>query len=180
MKQALDISDNELVVKALKAGDATAFKAVYLAYSGSLRRYAAVILQDAEDAYEVVQDTFVSVWLNRQSLHENKSLKNYLLRAVHNNALHFLKLAVNRKLREGKVMADRLKGEEKEEALPGKEALALAIARLPEQSRKVLLMSYWEDKKNAEIAKELSISVRTVETILYKVMKKLRGEIKKN
>lgn len=40
-------------------------------------------------------------------------------------------------------------------------------------------MSYWENKKNAAIATELSISVRTVETILYKVVKKLRGEIKK-
>uniref|UniRef100_UPI003FEE4336 sigma factor-like helix-turn-helix DNA-binding protein n=1 Tax=Alistipes shahii TaxID=328814 RepID=UPI003FEE4336 len=57
--------------------------------------------------------------------------------------------------------------------------LAPAISRLPEQSRKVLLMSYWENKKNAAIATELSISVRTVETILYKVVKKLRGEIKK-
>ncbi len=43
----------------------------------------------------------------------------------------------------------------------------------------MLLMSYWENKKNAAIATELSISVRTVETILYKVVKKLRGEIKK-
>lgn len=41
-------------------------------------------------------------------------------------------------------------------------------------------MSYWENKKNAAIATELSISVRTVETILYKVVKKLRGEIKKS
>lgn len=57
--------------------------------------------------------------------------------------------------------------------------MAPAISRLPEQSRKVLLMSYWENKKNAAIATELSISVRTVETILYKVVKKLRGEIKK-
>ena len=40
-------------------------------------------------------------------------------------------------------------------------------------------MSYWENKRHAVIASELSISVRTVETILYKVMKKLRGEIKK-
>lgn len=44
----------------------------------------------------------------------------------------------------------------------------------------MLLMSYWENKKNAAIATELSISVRTVETILYKVVKKLRGEIKKS
>ena len=69
-------------------------------------------------------------------------------------------------------------GWEQEKEVPPPE-LAPAISRLPEQSRKVLMMSYWENKKNATIATELSISVRTVETILYKVVKKLRGEIKK-
>ena len=41
-------------------------------------------------------------------------------------------------------------------------------------------MNFLENKKHAAIASELSISRRTVETILYKAMRRLRGEIKKN
>ena len=70
--------------------------------------------------------------------------------------------------------------EETSKSARGVEVLIPAIERLPEQSRRVLQMSYWEEKKNSIIAEELSISIRTVETILYKVKKKLRGEIKKN
>lgn len=41
-------------------------------------------------------------------------------------------------------------------------------------------MNYLEHKKHATIASELSISRRTVETILYKALRRLKGEIKKN
>lgn len=180
MKPNWELSDNKRIVEALKAGDQMAFKAVYMAYSRSLRNYAATILQDSEEAYEIVQNTFMAIWLNRKKLDETKSLQHYLLRAVHNNALRLVKFNLARRLREEKAMREQLGRGEEEEPISGKEMLAPVIARLPEQSRKVLKMSYWEDKKNADIAKELAISVRTVETILYKTMKKLRGEMKKN
>lgn len=174
-----DISDNRKVVEALKLGDEAVFEAVYLEYCVALRSYATVLLKDAEVAWEVVQDTFVAVWLNRKKLDAEKSLRNYLLRAVHNNALHYRKLDLARRNREGRAAAEQAEDWEKEDVcIQGKEMLGPVIARLPERSRKVLIMSYWEEKKNADIARELSISVRTVETILYKVMKKLRGKIK--
>ena len=95
-----------------------------------------------------------------------------------NNSLRLLKYDEARRRREISAAAELHGGWDQEKEVPPPE-LAPAISRLPEQSRKVLLMSYWENKKNAAIATELSISVRTVETILYKVVKKLRGEIKK-
>ena len=149
MAYTFDISDNRRIVEALKTGDEETFKEVYTAFCAPLRHYATTILQNEQAAYEVVQDVFTAVWLNRKRLDAAKPLRNYL----HG-------------------------GWDQEKEVPPPE-LAPAISRLPEQSRKVLLMSYWENKKNAAIATELSISVRTVETILYKVVKKLRGEIKK-
>lgn len=175
-----DISDNRRIVEALKAGDEEAFKEVYTLFSAPLRSYARTILQNDESAYEVVQDLFTAVWLNRKKLDPSKPLRNYLLRAVHNNALRLLKSDEARRRRETQA-ADEIHGGWEQDVPPPLYAkeLAPAISRLPEQSRKVLLMSYWENKKNATIATELSISVRTVETILYKVVKRLRGEIKK-
>lgn len=181
MAQGFDIADNRRTVEALKAGDEEAFKAVYTAFCAPLRSYAATILKDDEAAYEVVQDLFTAVWLNRRRLDASKPLRNYLLRAAHNNALRLLKSDEARRRRETSAAAELHTAWEQDSPPPlyAKE-LAPAISRLPEQSRKVLMMSYWENKKNAAIATELAISVRTVETILYKVVKKLRGEIKKS
>ena len=180
MAKLYDLSDNSRIVKALKKGDSTAFEAVYKAYSGLLRTYATNILQDTDAAYEVVQDAFMAIWLNRKSLDDTKSLRNYLLRAVHKNSLRLIKAEEIRRAREEKAMEEQMMDwEEVPVSSQRNELLIPAIERLPEQSRKVLQMSYWEEKKNAVIADELSISIRTVETILYKVKKKLRKEIKK-
>lgn len=59
------------------------------------------------------------------------------------------------------------------------EGLIPAVERLPEQSRRIFRMSYWENMKSMDIASELSISVRTVEASLYKTRKRLRKELKK-
>jgi len=83
MAYTFDISDNRRIVEALKVGDEETFKEVYTAFCAPLRNYAATILQNEQAAYEVVQDVFTAVWLNRKRLDAAKPLRNYLLRAVH-------------------------------------------------------------------------------------------------
>lgn len=189
-----DISDNETTVKALKAGNEAAFEAVYMRYARPLRAYAGKILKDGELAFEVVQEVFVAVWEKRGGLDAGKPLRHYLLRAVHNNALRMLRAEEARRRREGEVVREREEqenrearnggGEGKAEEWEEREERAVAVKKavegLPEQSRRVVRMSYWEEKKNGEISELLGISVRTVETILYKAKKKLEQALKKS
>lgn len=170
--------NNNQVMQELKEGNSRAFESIYKSYCRPLRTYATHILQDADAAYEVVQDTFVTVWINRKKLNTDKSLHHYLLRAVHNNSLRLLQSEKARKAREEKAMCELEQANgEPSEIIHRLERLLPSIEQLPEQSKKVLRMSYWENKKSSTIAEELSISVRTVETILYKTKKKLRGKI---
>ena len=148
MAYTFDISDNRRIVEALKTGDEETFKEVYTAFCAPLRHYATTILQNEQAAYEVVQDVFTAVWLNRKRLDAAKPLRNYLLRAVHNNSLRLLKYDEARRRREISAAAELHGGWDQEKEVPPPE-LAPAISRLPEQSRKVLLMSYWENKKNS-------------------------------
>ncbi len=184
MGDSFDISDNRRTVLALKSGNEAAFKAVYMAWSETLRRYAETILHNEVDARELVQELFVTLWLNRRHLDEEKSLRNYLLRATHNNALRECQRRAIRLRRQELLKAQNSveslseNPDEAENERP-EELLLPAIARLPHQSRRVVEMNYFEQKKHAAIASELSISRRTVETILYKALRRLRGEIKK-
>lgn len=189
-----DISDNETTVKALKAGNEAAFEAVYMRYARPLRAYAGKILKDGELAFEVVQEVFVAVWEKRGGLDAGKPLRHYLLRAVHNNALRMLRAEEARRRREWEVVREREEqenrearnggGERKAEEWEEREERAVAVKKavegLPEQSRRVVRMSYWEEKKNGEIAELLGISVRTVESILYKAKQKLGQALKKS
>lgn len=184
MGDSFDISDNRRTVLALKNGDETAFKAVYMAWCAPLRRYADTILHNEADAREIVQELFVTLWMNRRRLDETKSLRNYLLRAVHNNALRECQRREVRLRQRESLLAEHAPGHpvinpEEEERPSPEEILLPAIARLPRQSRRVVEMNYLEHKKHAAIASELSISRRTVETILYKALRRLKSEIKK-
>ena len=173
MAYTFDISDNRRIVEALKTGDEETFKEVYTAFCAPLRHYATTILQNEQAAYEVVQDVFTAVWLNRKRLDATTCCAPCTTTPCACSSTT-RPAAAAKSAPPPNCTADGTR----RKRFPPPE-LAPAISRLPEQSRKVLLMSYWENKKNAAIATELSISVRTVETILYKVVKKLRGEIKK-
>lgn len=180
--QQENVPDDRSLPVSVKKGDSRAFEALYKRYAPYLISYSEMIVKDRDAAYEVVQDTFVSVWINRRKLDESRSIRNYLLRAVHNNSLCFLRKEAARHSREQIVASEgpvSIPPSEQEEPSYGIEELIPAIERLPEQSRKVFCMTFWEDMKSLDIAHELSISVRTVESILYKVRKKLRSSFRK-
>ena len=149
MAYTFDISDNRRIVEALKTGDEETFKEVYTAFCAPLRHYATTILQNEQAAYEVVQDVFTAVWLNRKRLDAAKPLRNYLLRAVHNNSLRLLKYDEARRRREISAAAELHGGWDQEKEVPPPE-LAPAISRLPEpQSAADELLGKQEERSDS-------------------------------
>lgn len=60
----------------------------------------------------------MAIWLNRKSLDDTKSLRNYLLRAVHNNSLRLIKAEEIRRAREEKAMEEQMMDWEEEAVTP--------------------------------------------------------------
>ncbi len=175
---------DQLLLDALIKGEEAAFEKIYKSYFALLRNYSASIVGDSDMAYEIIQNIFVALWENRKNLDREKSLRNYLLRSAHNNSLRYLKtqslhLQHQENLKKEKSEEEQENVIQHEEYPDPEQQLAALLNELPERSRQVVLMSHIENKKSADIARELGISVRTVETILYQAMKKLRGKIKK-
>jgi len=184
MQCNFDITNNEEVVDSLIKGDEATFALIYKSYFTPLRNYAASILADREAAYEIVQNLFVSLWENRKKLDRTRSLRNYLLRGTHNNSLRYLKTHMLHQLHCEQIKQETSEEEEPENRMDRDEPadpevrLSNLLNELPERSKQVVIMSHIENKKSADIAEELGISPRTVETILYQAMKKLRGKAK--
>lgn len=179
--QAKGTDERELAA-AIRKGDEAAFEALYSRYAPALRNYSETIVKDSNSAYEVVQDTFVSVWMNRRRIDPDRPLRNYLLRAVHNNSLRLVRKENARRAREQFLASESMESQtsdQKEVQDYDIDGLVPAVERLPEQSRKIFRMTYMERMKSTDIATELSISIRTVESILYKARKRLREELKK-
>lgn len=140
-----------------------------------------------EIAEDVTQDVFIDVWDNFQASGQLPS-RSYIFTAVRNKCLNILtREQVRRNYIETTELDNRILGldyyDSHEKQLIGREEIQFLydeIERLPDKCREIFKKSYFEEKKNAEIAEILDISIRTVEHQLYLGLRTLRAKFAAN
>lgn len=173
------ISIDKNVVIRLKEGDREAFNAIFENLYLPLCKYAFSIVNDYDQAAEMAQDVFLKLWEHRQEVDEHKHLKAYLFRAVHNSCINYLK---HQKVR-GRYLdylnhyADELFSDNSDGLVEQEisERIGQILASLPPKCREVFELSRNEGKKYKEIACELELAQKTVETHMSKALKLLRA-----
>ena len=163
-------------------GDMGVFLDIYRKYMQFLCAFAEKIV-DRETARDMVQDVFTKIWMNRETSPITDSFQSYLYRAVRNACINYLeheKVKANYETRQMLELKIREVAyfQSPEQLLIQQERLNMinqAIESLPSKNKEIFKMAYFEDKKAAEIANELQLSVRTVETQIYKALKTLRA-----
>lgn len=157
------------------------FEEVFYTYHADLCFFAHKMLGDEEDAKNIVQEVFIEIWEKRNSFEITQSIKAYLYRSVNNRCLNHLKhLTVRKKHAEYSLrMAEETESPTDHLEYRELEAdVSDALNSLPEQCRKVFLMSRMENLKYKEIAEKLDISQKTVEVHMGKALRILREKLK--
>jgi RNA polymerase sigma-70 factor, ECF subfamily len=177
----VDLSEKE-VLQTIQSGNESAFEMIFKAYYQPLCRYAYSFLEDKEEAEEVVQSAFITVWEKRKSLDIQTSLKSYLYRMVRNSCLNVIK---HEKVKQQHVAHELAVTEVSYESVSQKVyateleiKISEAMKALPEQCRLVFQLSRFEELKYQEIADQLKISVKTVENHMGKALKIMREQLK--
>jgi len=170
------------IVEALRQGDEQVFETIFRTYYERLCNYANTILNDMDEAEEMVQGAFLTVWEKHDTLEIHTSVKSYLYRAVHNSCLNRVKHYKVRKTYGDSVKNQtELLHDDASQDLVGRELdgiVANAIDSLPDQCKLVFKLSRFENLTYAEIAEQLGISVKTVENHMVKALKVLREKLK--
>lgn len=160
------LHDNELATL-LKEGNHAAYTELYQRYFRLLFVHAYKRLKDQEQAKDIVQEFFVSLWDKRDTVVLRSSLAGYFFTAVNNRIVdHFLHQEVQGKyiasfagfLNTEQVKTDYLVREKQLAELIDKE-----IDQLPIKMREVFQMSRKANLSHKEIAEKLSISEKTVD-----------------
>ena len=163
--------------------DISAFEELFRKYYASLVNYAYGFIKDMDASEEIVQDFFYNYWKNRKEINIKFSIKSYLYRSIRNNSLKYLEaLAVRRRYADRVI--DAAKGHSGYENMDLEvkelnELIEHTLKELPERSVQIFRMSRFEGLKYEEIAAELSVSVKTVEANMGKVLKLLRERLGK-
>ncbi|MBK9074457.1 MAG: RNA polymerase sigma-70 factor [Flavobacteriales bacterium] len=160
----------------IAAGDHGAFELVFREHYRPLCAFARQYVRDGASAEELVQDLFYRLWQDRERTSITTSLKSYLFTAVRNRCLNAVKQqgrlrAITEHDDHAVETADPLEGMERGARIQA------AIEALPEERRKIFLLSRHDGLKYQEIADRLGLSVKTVENQIGRALKTLREDL---
>ena len=174
------LTDEELL-GLLRNNDKQAFAEIYDRYWEQMSLYVLKITRSSEDACDIVQDVFVSIWKRRYELNISVSVKAYLLKSVRNLSIRYIEKNINKKgflqslsdyyAKPGIPATDSLELRELESRLAG------VVARLPHKMQEVFVLSRHENLSHKEIAQRLGIAETTVKKQVSNALKLIRTEV---
>ena len=166
------------------------FEEIYLKYFPRLLRFAQEYVLNKEDAENIIQDVFMTLWERRGDLKIHISLISYLFILIKNRCIDHLRR--KRHAETGKKQMQEDFTYEQQMKLYSLEALdhtlisdsdleqiiTCAIDSLPPKCREIFILHKIEGKKYREIAEKMDISVSTVENQMGIALRKLREQLK--
>lgn len=178
MTEKITISDVQLIEQ-LKLGDDCALTAIYKKYWQQLYLSAYNVLKDKQACEDIIQELFIKLWNNRNSIEIAVSLKGYLYAAV--------RYEVYRQIRAGAAtgdlfdaLVDLLQAPVAHNDIEYKELVLQVsdvVGTLPQKCREVYKLSREEYLSHKQIASRLNISTKTVENHLTKALRQLRTSL---
>lgn len=177
----MDFTTEKGYIEAVSRGDEQAFESLFLHYFPRIKGFISGILQNEEEAEDISQDIFVSMWQNRERLTNIENLNAYLFRVAKNAVYrHIERSLLFRDFQEQQIdhaLFTSTDNDSIEEELYAKELdflISVAVEKMPPQRKQIYKMSRVEGISNDEIAKRLSISKRTVENHLTQALADIR------
>jgi RNA polymerase sigma-70 factor, ECF subfamily len=177
------------IVKDIQEGNIKTFEEVFINYYPFLQKFAEGYVSNGDEADDIVQSVFLSVWERKEKLKEDTNLNNYLITLTKNQCINYIKhlkakqtylqnqtcnineLLLNyyalEQLNEDKLIFNELS-----------KSIEKAIDSLPGQCHEIFVMSRFENMKYHEIADRLCISVKTVEKKMSISLEILRVALK--
>lgn len=176
----MDAPEIEQIAAALN-GDSEDFETLIRAYSRTVFAVAFAVLQDRNEAEDVVQETFVRAWNKRRSMRDPAKFPAWLTSVARNRACDVLRKRRTISLDDaGPEIADS------QAAKPGermsgdgmRENMQAALARLPEDHRTALTLRYLEGMDHQSIEQAMGITNGALRGILGRALAAMRKTLK--
>jgi len=150
-------------------------------YVGTLYRVAYSVMRNAADAEDAVQEAFLRVLRHRDTLHEVRDQRVWLIRIVWNVVLDRKRRAKTRPETDdvaelARVLpAEGLSAEERAAAAQHHAHVLACVQQLPTKERQVLMLSAFEELTSVEIASVLGITESSVRSRLFRARNLMAG-----
>ena len=159
------------------------FKLLVMPHSSRLYRMAFRLMNNREEAEDIVQEVYVKLWGMRNELNNYNSIEALAVRITRNLCLDKLR---RRKVNQNAMKAEQMKEEmhsvtpaeqleQKEEA----ELIHTLIAALPEPQRSLVHLRHLEGKEYEEISEMVNMNVNAIRVSISRARKQMREMLEK-
>ena len=170
-----------ILVDKIKADDQMAFEIMFQKYWDMVMSVCMKYIGSEEDAKELTQDIFYSIWTRRAELTIKTNLSAYLHQCAKNKSFNFLRDRARQQAKLGLVSLPPLIDGHSAQEMDLKElrlTLQQATNNLIEPGKEIFKLSREESLSHREIALKLNISVKTVEYHIGKAMRHFKAQLK--
>lgn len=171
MADTIPLAEARSLVARARAGDTGALEHLYRAYEGSVYTLARRLTKTAEDAEDVLQETFLEVCRSLSGWRGDGSLWGWVRTIAANKALMRYR---REKVRATEVLDDELSVGQAATDVPLQLDLEAALARLPERTRAVVWLHDVEGYTHEEIAELMGMTTSFSKSQLARAHQKLR------
>ena len=175
------------LLPAVARGSVSAFEAFYDRYASTVYALLLRILANADDAQEVLQETFVKAWTNAKMFDSVRGSEiAWLISIARSRGIDRLRSRKIRNTREDEAgrevsihssFVDYATGADRAIQSEEQRAVRSALAELPDAQRMALELAYFEGLSQTEIATRLEEPLGTIKTRMQLGMKKLRERL---
>ena len=153
------------------------FNSSYLSLAPTLYKVAFYILESEEEARDAVQDAFVKLWNDRDTLGDVNSPKAYAIRLVKNLCIDRIR---RQRLEFPEELPERVSPEGQDDEIDQKERLNKvmeAIKSLPDRQREILWLRTVENLSYDEISERLGMTPLTLRVLLTRARSKIKLKV---
>ncbi|MDR1223942.1 MAG: RNA polymerase sigma-70 factor [Tannerella sp.] len=172
--------DDRILFLQLQNGEEKAYEELFIKYYSPLCEYASRSIRD-EEAEELVQDLMLYVWEAREEIVIETSLKSWLFTAIKHRCMNAVKRNACHEQAHEQIY-EKLKDQFED---PNyylfnelSEKIETSIRELPDNYREAFELSRFGELSNTQIARQLNVSVKTVEYRISQSLKILRTKLK--
>jgi RNA polymerase sigma-70 factor (ECF subfamily) len=173
--------ESSAIIETALRGDAESFEMLIPLFSRKLFAVAFAILQDAGEAEDVVQETFLAAYKSRRRLRDPQKVGGWLTTVARNRARDFLRKRRTIPLSEmAREIPDELAEHPNHQAEGAemRQRVLAAVAVLPEHFRLAVTLRYLEGMDHRSIQETMGVSDGALRGILGRALEKMRRALK--
>ncbi|HET6995965.1 MAG TPA: RNA polymerase sigma-70 factor [Chitinophagaceae bacterium] len=180
-KESQYATNNELLSQ-IAEGDEAAFRQLFHQYAQLIHSHIYSIIKSETHTKDLVQDSFLRVWIHRDKLPGIENFRSWLVRIAYNLAFSYLRDKAIHERGDTKYAvkyskSDQHSAEDDLHLQTLQQIIRKTVENLPPQQKKIYLLSREEGLKIPEIAAKLGLAVSTVKNTLGRALEALRGAI---